>query len=115
MDPVIGDETLQQYAIVQPFVDYWKDLLALNQTFLQFVAQKHEDCGYKTYLEEYLQFPPPQKSFPYLPDVGDKADPCDLLRYVNIAMFEVNPCFHAYYIPYQCPLPWDALDGRPEK
>ncbi|KAG9713203.1 serine carboxypeptidase, partial [Aureobasidium melanogenum] len=33
-DPIIGDETAQQQAVIVPFVDYWENVIYLNETFL---------------------------------------------------------------------------------
>jgi len=34
---------------------------------------------------------------------------CNLFLPVNIAAFQVNPCFSFYAISQQCPLPWDVI------
>lgn len=111
-DPIIGDGTAQQEAVVVPYVDYWQNLMFLNETFLAQIRAKADSCGYTAYLEKYLTFPPPQESFPILdaPSSDNNYD-CDLLDDVYSAVLEINPCFNIYHITETCPHPWSVLGG----
>lgn len=67
-DPILGDGTLQQQAVIYPFIEYWQNLLYLNQSYLNDLRWTHEHCNYSDYLEEFGTFPPPPGPFPVLPD-----------------------------------------------
>ena len=34
-DPLIGDATVQQQAVIVPFVEYWSNMFYFNETFMQ--------------------------------------------------------------------------------
>lgn len=131
-DPIIGDETNQQQAVIVPYVEYWNNLMYLNETFIGQIQERADQCGYTQYLETYLTFPPPQEAFPVLPDPYDSPRyRCDMFDTVYEAVLEVNPCCklnssaimtHAviltstssvniYHISETCPHPWSVLGG----
>ncbi|KAH0286745.1 serine carboxypeptidase [Aureobasidium namibiae CBS 147.97] len=111
-DPIIGDETAQQQAVIVPFVDYWENLIYLNETFLQQIHDRADQCNYTSYLEKYLTFPPPQEKFPILPDpYSSDTYACDMFDTVYEAILLVNPCFNIYHITETCPHPWSVLGG----
>jgi len=62
-DPIIGDATLQQQAVILPFVEYWDKLFYLNETTMNALRWTHEHCGFDKYLEKYGTFPPPEGKF----------------------------------------------------
>lgn len=105
---------LQQQAILYPFIDYWQNLLYLNQTFLGNISQSHEDCGYKAYLDKYLQFPPPNGKFPDLPSLTGTEDECNLRQRFRTAARIVNPCFDNYFITTQCPTLYEVINAAPD-
>lgn len=110
-DPIIGDYTLQQEAVIFPFVEYWQKLFNLNQTYLNALRWTHEYCNFSTYLDTYATFPPPGP-FPVLPD--PYADPsgnytCDIWDYAYLAATEANPCFNIYHITDTCPFVYSQL------
>ncbi|KAG9832825.1 serine carboxypeptidase, partial [Aureobasidium melanogenum] len=111
-DPIIGDETAQQQAVIVPFVDYWENVIYLNETFLQQIHDRADQCNYTSYLEKYLTFPPPQEKFPTLPDPYESDTyACDMFDTVYEAILLVNPCFNIYHITETCPHPWSVLGG----
>lgn len=84
----------------------------LNDTFLAQIHERQEQCGYAAYFEKYLQFPPPNGSFPVLPDPYATYNyTCDMFDTVYEAILEVNPCFNIYHITETCPHPWSVLGG----
>ena len=94
-DPIIGDSTNQQQTVIVPYVDYWNNLVYLNETFLDQINDRADQCGYTSYLEKYLTFPPPQEPFPVLPDpYASSTYRCDVFDTVYNALLEVNPCFN---------------------
>lgn len=109
-DPIIGDDTSQQQAVILPFVEYWQNLLYLNDSFMETIRKHDEECGYSGYLEKYFTFPPPQGPFPVLPDpfATDKYT-CDQFDNFYSAILEVNPCFNIYHITETCPHPYSQL------
>ncbi|KAJ4374799.1 hypothetical protein N0V83_001876 [Neocucurbitaria cava] len=109
-DPIIGDDTIQQQVVILPFVEYWQNLLYLNDTFMETIRKHDAECGYSGYLEKYFTFPPPQGPFPLLPDPfsTDKYI-CDQFDNFYAAILEVNPCFNIYHITETCPHPYSQL------
>jgi carboxypeptidase D len=109
-DPIIGDETIQQQVVILPYVEYWQNLLYLNETFMDQVRERQQQCNYSSYLDEYFQFPPPQKAFPILPDpYSTEQGTCDMFDTFYNAILEVNPCFNIYKITDACPHPYSQL------
>lgn len=67
-DPIIGDGTIQQQVVLLPYIEFWQNLLYLNETFMEAVRERQDSCNYSSYLDTYFKFPPPQEKFPVLPD-----------------------------------------------
>lgn len=90
------------------FVDYWAPLLDLNDSFVESIHQKSADCGYDSFLEQALTFPPtgPLPTPPY-PDEAN--DTCNVWNDVFNAALLVNPCFDEYQVATTCPILWDVL------
>ena len=111
-DPIIGDGTVQQQVVIPGYVDYWENLLYLNQSFLDDMHKLSDQCNFTAYMDKYSKFPPPHEKFPVLPDPYD--DPkytCDIFDVVYDAILAVNPCFNIYHISETCPHPWSVLGG----
>ncbi|KAF2171475.1 hypothetical protein M409DRAFT_63731 [Zasmidium cellare ATCC 36951] len=107
---LIGDGTLQLAMPIQPFVEYWWNVLGLNDTFRKAFAEKQDQCGYSAYLDMYLKFPAPQRLFSspvYTSETNDGS--CNTHDVAEAALFEVNPCFNAYHATDYCPRPWTVL------
>jgi carboxypeptidase D len=82
-----------------PYVEFWQNLLYLNQTFMDQIRERQQQCNYSSYWDKYFQFPPPQEPFPVLPDpYQTDAATCDMFDTVYAAILEVNPCFNIYHI-----------------
>ncbi|CAO2653855.1 Nn.00g105880.m01.CDS01 [Neocucurbitaria sp. VM-36] len=109
-DPIIGDETIQQQVVILPYVEFWQNLLYLNDSFMETIRQHDKDCGYTEYLETYFKFPPPQGAFPVLPDPFYTDNyTCDQFDNFYSAIIAVNPCFNIYHITETCPHPYSQL------
>ncbi|KAL9101253.1 MAG: hypothetical protein Q9163_003467 [Psora crenata] len=109
-DPILGDSTNQQQVVIAPYVDYWSNLFYLNETFITALHQRADQCGYTDYLSRYFTFPPPQETFPVLPDPFATNDTtCDIFDDVFNAAILANPCFNIYHITETCPHPWSVL------
>ena len=87
-DPVLAPYPLQTSVAVVPFMDRNRNLMALNSSFVAQMHKQHETCGYASYLERYMQFPPPSKQ-PTL----DNNDDCAYLwdEIVNEMLTTPNP------------------------
>jgi carboxypeptidase D len=91
---------------MMPYVEYWSEMLYLNQTFLQSMHKLSDQCGFTEYYEKYFKFPPPQVPFPVLPDpYQDPLASCRIWDTLIDAATEVNPCFNLYHISETCPHP----------
>lgn len=102
----------QQAATVVPFSEHWRNVLGYNDTISLNLTQTHEQCGYKSFLDEYFTFPAPQKIFPKLKELEQRenyTDPCDTLYRVAFEGFQMNPCFNFYRITSTCPYSSSAL------
>jgi carboxypeptidase D len=109
-DPIIGDETIQQQVVLLPYVNFWQNLLFLNDTFMEQITQHHKECGYTDYMDKYFKFPPPEGAFPVLPDPYSSENyTCDQFDNFYSAILEVNPCFNIYHITETCPHPYSQL------
>lgn len=90
------------------FIDYWAPLLDLNASFVEQVHNVSDACGYTSFLEEYLAFPP-KGPLPTPPNADSSNKSCDVWDMVFNAATLVNPCFDIYQVATTCPLLWDVL------
>ena len=84
---------------VVPYLNYWEDTFALNETFVAAARERADSCGYTDYINTYLTYPPPGP----LPLPKNSSLDCDLFDDVFSAALEVNPCFNIYHILDTCP------------
>lgn len=109
-DPIIGDETIQQQVVILPFVEYWSNLFYLNETFMEALRERNDQCNYTSYFDQYLTFPPPPGPFPVLPDpYASENYTCDMFDTVLEAALLINPCFDLYHISATCPHEYSQL------
>lgn len=98
-DPIIADETMQQQTVISGYVDYWNNLMYLNDSFVDQMHQLADYCNYTSFMDTYFQFPPPEGKFPVLPDpYDDRNYTCDIFDIVYSAELLVNPCFNIYHM-----------------
>ncbi len=89
-----------------PFVDYWSGLFNLNASFSADIHKRADACGYTSFLNDYLVFPPKGP----LPEPPDASVPgCDVFGDIFNAVSLVNPCFDIYHVATTCPLLYDVL------
>ena len=81
------------------YLDYWKNVFDLNETFTTAIHERSAACGYTDYINKYLTFPPPGP----FPTPTNSSDDCDIFDDVFAAALEVNPCFNIYHILDTCP------------
>jgi carboxypeptidase D len=113
----VWDGTFGKFALAEDiptaaFVDKWKDVFALNDTFTEAMHNTSQNCGYTDYLNKYLVYPPAglqPTSLPGQDDNNNYVSGCDVFNQVFVAANEVNPCFSPYSIFHRCPLLYDPL------
>lgn len=73
---------------------------------MAYLRQRSAECGYTSFMEEYLVFPPPG----ILPTPPNASLPgCNVWSAIYRAVSLINPCFDIYQIATTCPLLWDVL------
>lgn len=91
---------------VVAYVDYFAPLFSLNASFTADIHKRADSCGYTSFLNEYLVYPPKGP----LPSPPNSSAPgCDLWTDIYYAVSWINPCFDVYQIATTCPLLWDVL------
>jgi carboxypeptidase D len=109
-DPILGDDTTQQEVVIAPYLEYWQNMLYLNESFMERLWERNDECGYTDYFNKYLTYPPPQMKFPVLPAQTEANNySCDQFSNAYAAILEVNPCFNIYHITETCPHPYSVL------
>ena len=88
------------------YVDHFAPLFSLNASFTADLHKRADSCGYTSFLNECLAYPPkgPLPSLPKTPVEG-----CNVWDDIYNAVSLVNPCFDIYQIATTCPLLWDVL------
>lgn len=79
--------------------NHFQPVLALNETFMKDINALADKCGFTSFLEEAISYPPKRK-FPQ-PEVTDE---CDVYDLTASAAFDLNPCFNIYHLTEQCPV-----------
>ena len=107
-DPSLSYDVVQEQIPTAPFIDFWGPLLDLNASFVEYIHQTADDCGYTAFLENALTFPP-KGPLPTPPNVANDNETCDVFDAVFNAVSLINPCFDIYQVATTCPLLWDVL------
>jgi carboxypeptidase D len=107
-DPSLSYDVVQEHIPVTAFADYWLPLLNLNDTFMEELRNMSDSCGYTSFLNDNLVFPP-KGPLPTPPNVDLSDDSCDTFDAVFYAASAINPCFDIYQVATTCPLLWDVL------
>lgn len=110
-DPSIGSGWVLEEAPAVPFMNYYNNILNLNESFVQAINERAEACGFNTFMELALTFPPAGK-FPTptaLAPTNISIEECGVLNDIFEAALYVNPCFNFYHITDFCPFLWDEL------
>lgn len=131
-DPIIGDGTMQQAGtnpsrhfnrasadpilcwqetVIYDYVEYWNKMLYLNDSFIDLLKARNDECGYTDFMAKYFKFPPPIEKFPVLGEDWDEdmSEKCDQFDNALEAILLVNPCFNLYHISETCPHPYSQL------
>ena len=105
-DPSINEDDTLMEAPAAGFLREWENIFNLNTTFLDRIYNASAACGYDTFMEEALQFPP-KGPLPTAP--SSERDGCDVWTDITMAALYMNPCFNFYHIIDYCPFLWDEL------
>ncbi|KAJ4290625.1 hypothetical protein N0V90_010843 [Kalmusia sp. IMI 367209] len=109
-DGFISANDTDSPVVILPYVEYWQNLISLNDTFMDQMREHQDYCNYSQYLDTYFQFPPPPGPFPVLPEPSSRNGyRCDQFENFYEAVLEVNPCFNIYHITETCPHPFSQL------
>ncbi|KXS22118.1 alpha/beta-hydrolase [Gonapodya prolifera JEL478] len=112
-DPVITKTEIQQLIPLKLFTDYWGGLFPFNDTFREEISKKDKKCGYTSFVNKYLTYPPPGQQPDKLPGTdgnGTTTDECgSILNDSFEAISWLNPCFDIYQVATTCPLLYDPL------
>jgi carboxypeptidase D len=104
---VIGDGNVQMLMPLPAYATYWNNVLGLNESYLEDLNTRADDCGFTSYIDEYLVYPPPQEPPTQFapPDEQLAEDYCFIWQSLREAAELVNPCFNIYHIVDTCPWP----------
>ncbi|KAI4212200.1 MAG: hypothetical protein LQ351_005069 [Letrouitia transgressa] len=105
-DPSTSTDTVQEEIPAVAFVDANVNLFNLNSSFNEDIHARADSCGYTSFLDTYLAFPPPG---PLPNPPNSSAEGCDVFNDIFNAVSLINPCFDIYQIATTCPLLWDVL------
>lgn len=87
-------------------LNHYSTVFALNETFMEEINHRADECGYTQFLNEALTYPPP-KNFPTVPDPNKPG--CDVWDQIVTAATYINPCFNMYHLTDFCPFLWDEM------
>ena len=104
-DPCIGAFDAQNDIQVLPFIEQNNNVLNYNQSFIEYLTDLDEECGWKKYREDYMHYPPSGMQ----PPLKEPTGKCALWSDAYFAAYAMNPCFNVYEIGLQCPLLSDPL------
>ena len=90
-DPSTSYDVVQQQIPAVPFVDYWKPLFSLNDSYMEELHQRADECGYTDFMEKAMTFPP-DGPLPTPPQVNTSTR-CDVWDDIISAAMEINPCW----------------------
>ena len=96
-DPVLSYGVVGDDIPAVPFVEYWDPLFSLNETFMDDLRQRADDCGYTGFIETAMTFPP-TGPLPTPPNAEGNKDKCNLWTDVYLAAPLVNPCWDVYQV-----------------
>ncbi|KAK4545974.1 hypothetical protein LTR36_002538 [Oleoguttula mirabilis] len=111
-DPGVGDDIVQSEVPMVAFMNANPNSLPFDDTFKTYIQNTSAACGYDTYLEEHLRFPPLgplPSSDPGTDSEGNFLAECDIFTAIFEEINTLNPCFNIYQINQPCPIPWDVL------
>ena len=106
-DPSVAEDVILEDIPAVPFIDRWSGLFNFNESYMADIHARADACGYTSYIEEHLTFPPKGK-FP-TPANSSKTEGCNIWEDTFEQVMYTNPCFDVYQVATTCPLLWDVL------
>lgn len=94
IDPSINSADVFAYAPAVDFVHANLNIMGLNDSTMEFLDKKNEECGFREFMDTALTFPPKGP----LPSVPSLDHGCQTLDWAISAAVYVNPCFNFYHI-----------------
>jgi carboxypeptidase D len=90
-----------------PALQYYQNVLNLNETFMANVTKRAQSCGYTDFFNKYTtSFPPPGP----IPTPPNSSLPgCDLYDDIYTTIYYTNPCFNIYHLVEYCPYLYDEV------
>lgn len=107
-DPSINSDNTLIYAPVLPALQYYQNVIGLNDTFMAQMVDAAESCGYTSFFNAYSDTFPPKGPIPAAPDYT-LTPGCDMYDNIYNAIYLVNPCFNIYHLTDFCPYLWDEM------
>ncbi|KAL9114375.1 MAG: hypothetical protein Q9187_007480, partial [Circinaria calcarea] len=106
IDPSINEDEVLLEAPSIMAVNQYNNILSINASYLAFLNEKADSCGFTSFMENALVFPPvgPLPSAPAAFGNG-----CDVFDDFTVAAAYVNPCYNVYHITDFCPFLWSEL------
>ncbi|GAB1527085.1 hypothetical protein RhiTH_010260 [Rhizoctonia solani] len=114
-DPAVSYDLVTKFIPALKFALKWKDVLGLNSSFVSYIQQVGDKCGFTDYSKKYATYPPagplplPPQSYVGSPDWAGVKDECATWSMVYDAAITVNPNFNIYRIFDVWPVLWDVL------
>ena len=102
-DPSIGSDSVLIDAPAVTHLNNYANVFALNETFMTEINQRAEQCGYFSFMEEALTFPPKGK---FENTLNISAEGCAVWDDIVTAALYINPCFNFYHLTDFCPFVW---------
>jgi carboxypeptidase D len=86
-DPLINSHDVMRHLPAVAFTDHWRNLMPLNETFMEDIRARGEKCGHTPFLNDHLSFPPKGP----LPPPPHTSGDCALWDKIKDAMTLLNP------------------------
>ena len=90
-DPLLNDNNVMRQIPAVAYAEYWNNLLGLNESFMSTMRGRADTCGYTTFLEAGLVYPPPGPLPSPPAGVEDVQGDCDVWDAIISAATLVNP------------------------
>ncbi|KAL1746186.1 Alpha/Beta hydrolase protein [Schizophyllum fasciatum] len=110
-DPSLSYDVVQGEIPALRFVQANANVFPFNSSFLEQLQNISDACGYTTYLDEYVKYPPEG----LLPLVGVEegstrtSDECAIFDLIYNEIFYLNPVFNVYRVTDTFPNLWSVL------
>lgn len=110
-DPAIGPLSIMEQAPAAQYFNTYSTYFNLNKSFTANMNEQAESCGYTSFMDEVLTFPPTGK-FSIPPSLNETSvinQDCNVWLKIATAAIYVNPCFNPYHVTDFCPFPSNQL------